>query len=181
VDTARRRHGQRRWLTDEAVVTLRDARAADAADLARIDAKTWSPAGTPAPPDVATAERWRETLAEHEVLVAEVAGALAGYTVIGQTIKHLVTHAHVLEIKGLAVDPAHQGAGVGRALVLAACDRALQAGARKLSLRVLATNPAARHLYESCGFELEGVLRGEFLIDGALVDDVLMARDLTSE
>jgi RimJ/RimL family protein N-acetyltransferase len=161
------------------VVTLRDACDADAADLARIDADTWSPAVSPAPPDRWTAEHWRTTIAEHGVVVAAVDGAPAGYAVLGQTIP-LPSHAHVLEIKGLAVDPAHQGAGVGRALVLAACERARASGALKLSLRVLATNPWARHLYESCGFELEGVLRDEFLIDGALVDDVLMARRFPS-
>jgi RimJ/RimL family protein N-acetyltransferase len=163
-------------VTGQAVVTLRDACDADAEDLARIDADTWSPAVTPAPPYVATAEWWRETIAEHDVVVAAVDGAVAGYATVGQTIGQLAAHAHVLQIKGLAVDPGHQGAGVGRALVLAACERALQSGALKLSLRVLSTNPSARRLYESCGFELEGVLRGEFLIDGALVDDVLMAR-----
>ena len=42
----------------------------------------------------------------------------------------------------------------------------------------MATNPSARRLYEFCGFRVEGVLRGEFLIGGVLVDDVLMARDL---
>ena len=31
-----------------------------------------------------------------------------------------------------------------------------------------------------CGFEVEGVLRGEFLLGGRYVDDVLMALDLTA-
>jgi len=35
-----------------------------------------------------------------------------------------------------------------------------------------------RRLYESCGFVVEGVLRGEFHVDGRDVDDVLMARAL---
>lgn len=51
-------------------------------------------------------------------------------------------------------------------------------GAQKLSLRVLAPNGAARRLYESCGFTVEGVLREEFFLDGRYVDDVLMARRL---
>jgi RimJ/RimL family protein N-acetyltransferase len=41
---------------------------------------------------------------------------------------------------------------------------------------VLGPNAAARALYESCGFTVEGVLREEFLLDGQYVDDVLMAR-----
>jgi RimJ/RimL family protein N-acetyltransferase len=63
--------------------------------------------------------------------------------------------------------------------VRAAVDEARRRGARKLSLRVLATNPGARRLYERCGFVVEGVLREEFLLDEVFVDDVLMACDLT--
>ena len=51
-------------------------------------------------------------------------------------------------------------------------------GARRLTLRVLAPNTAARGLYEACGFTVEGVLREEFLLEGRYVDDVLMALDL---
>ncbi len=41
---------------------------------------------------------------------------------------------------------------------------------------MLATNTAAQRLYAACGFETEGVLREEFLLDGQYVDDWLMAR-----
>jgi RimJ/RimL family protein N-acetyltransferase len=44
---------------------------------------------------------------------------------------------------------------------------------------VLETNTRARRLYEAAGFEVEGVLRDEFLLAGRYVDDLLMARDLT--
>jgi ribosomal protein S18 acetylase RimI-like enzyme len=81
----------------------------------------------------------------------------------------------VLEIQALAVAPAQQRRGVGRDLLAAAIEAATERGARRLTLRVLATNAAARRLYSSMGFEVEGVLRGEFLIDGSYVDDVLMA------
>jgi RimJ/RimL family protein N-acetyltransferase len=48
-----------------------------------------------------------------------------------------------------------------------------------MTLRVFAPNARARRLYERLGFEVEGVLRGEFRVaDGTLVDDVLMAREL---
>ncbi len=48
-------------------------------------------------------------------------------------------------------------------------------GARKVTLRVLGHNVAARRLYDRCGFVPEGVLRGEFLLEGRYVDNVLMA------
>lgn len=47
-----------------------------------------------------------------------------------------------------------------------------------MTLRVLGHNPGARRLYERCGFAVEGVLKGEFILDGQPVDDVLTARFL---
>ena len=52
--------------------------------------------------------------------------------------------------------------------------------ALRLTLRVLSHNTDARSLYTACGFEIEGVLRGYFRLDGRYVDDVLMALDLTT-
>jgi len=45
---------------------------------------------------------------------------------------------------------------------------------------VLGHNVGARRLYERCGFVPEGVLRGEFLLEGRYVDDVLVACDLVA-
>ncbi|WP_159059877.1 GNAT family N-acetyltransferase, partial [Streptomyces scabiei] len=65
-----------------------------------------------------------------------------------------------------------------RALLRAVQDEARRRGARRLTLRVLGHNTAARKLYESEGFVVEGVLPEEFLLDGQYVDDVLMGRRL---
>jgi len=40
-------------------------------------------------------------------------------------------------------------------------------------------DPFFRDLYAACGFEVEGILREFFYLDGRYVDDVLMARTLT--
>ena len=37
-----------------------------------------------------------------------------------------------------------------------------------------------RRLYAACGFEVEGVSRELFFLDGVYVDDVLLALDLTT-
>ena len=63
-------------------------------------------------------------------------------------------------------------------LVAAAIEEARRRGARRLTLHVLATNHGARALYADCGFAVEGVRRGEFLLEGRYVDDVLMAVSL---
>ena len=114
------------------------------------------------------------------MLVAEIDTTVAGYAAIGQTIP-IASHAHVLELRGLAVDPAHQRRGAGRRLVEASVQQARSRGARKLTLRVLGHNVGARQLYESCGFAVEGVLIAEFILDGRYVDDVLMARSLSAD
>ncbi|MDE2046596.1 MAG: GNAT family N-acetyltransferase, partial [Thermoplasmata archaeon] len=48
-------------------------------------------------------------------------------------------------------------------------------GIRKLKLRVFATNQRAQKLYRALGFVEEARLRGEVIIEGRVVDDVLMA------
>lgn len=104
-----------------------------------------------------------------DVLVADEDGVVLGYVWLRRTGPR-PAHDHVLVVDGLAVDPARQRKGLGRALVQAAIEEACRRGGRKLTLRVLAPNAAARRLYESAGFSVEGVLHDEFL---------LMARDLT--
>ncbi len=155
------------------MLKIRGAEPDDARVLAAIDVATWSPRVTPAPPRDPEAP-FTTSSDPDGVLVAEGDGEVLGFVILHQTIP-LPSHQHVLQINGLAVDPAHQGRGIGRFLVEEAKTEALRRGARKLSLRVLSPNDSARRLYASCGFEVEGVLRGEFLLDGQLVDDVLMA------
>ena len=52
---------------------------------------------------------------------------------------------------GIALEPAHQHKGCGRALMLATLEAARAAGYRQVSLTVHPENPAIR-LYEHCGF-----------------------------
>ena len=156
---------------------MRGARQQDAPALARIDLATWTTAVSPAPPpaEPSTYAFFDERTTPDAVLVAEVDGVVVGWAKV-QPVSPLTSQGHVSEIRGLAVDPSYQGSGVGRELVEAVARRCRQRGTRKLSLRVLGPNVVARRLYDGCGFVVEGVLRGEFLLDGQYVDDVLMAR-----
>jgi ribosomal protein S18 acetylase RimI-like enzyme len=160
-------------------VDIRPARDADDAVLLEIDFATWTQAVSPAPaPTREDRTSFFDDRTDREnYLVAEADGRVLGYVLVHQNIP-LPSHQHVLGINGLAVDPSAQGRGVGRALVEAAVAEAARRGASKVALRVLGENPGARRLYERCGFVVEGVLRGEFVMDGKLVDDVLMARYL---
>jgi len=162
-----------------AAVEIRGATVADDAALAAIDRATWTSLASPAPvpPDGATFFDGRAD--PEDVLVAESGGAVVGYVQIGPSIP-VPSNAHVMTVRGLAVEPGRRGVGIGRRLVEAAVAAARGRGARRLTLRVLGPNAAARAVYEACGFVVEGVLREEFLLDGRYVDDVLMALDLNA-
>jgi ribosomal protein S18 acetylase RimI-like enzyme len=157
---------------------IRRARLEDDAGLQAVDVAAWSwlaaPAGRPDP----AGAFFGQGADPGDVLVAEC-DRVVGYV----RLRHpspLRSNRHVLQINGLAVDPAFRRQGIARALLDAAIDEARSRGARRLTLRVFAPNTAARGLYEAAGFEVEGVLRGEFFLEGGYVDDVLMAFDLTS-
>jgi ribosomal protein S18 acetylase RimI-like enzyme len=150
---------------------IRPARAEDEPALRALDRATWSPVVTPGPLSDGP-------FPLDDVLVFDAGGSVAGYVALG-TPTRLESNRHVVLIRGLAVAAAHRRQGVGRALLAAAEAAARERGARKLTLRVLGTNAAARALYEAYGFVVEGVQREEFLLDGRYVDDVLMALDLS--
>jgi L-amino acid N-acyltransferase YncA len=154
--------------------TIRPATHGDEHALRRIDHATWSTDTTPAPRPTLHARFFADGRRSEDVLVATIADDLAGYVLLGEGYS-LPTHAHVAFIRGLAVDPALQGRGLGRLLLqeaLASCGRR---GLRRVRSSVLATNPASLAVHRSCGFVVEGILVGEFVMEGIPVDDVLLA------
>ncbi|MGW7083256.1 N-acetyltransferase family protein [Streptomyces sp. NPDC054871] len=157
---------------------IRTALPDDEEALARIDRATWStlhavqPAPQPPYPPF-----FSERFGPHDHLVAELRGVVVGYIRLGYPTS-LLANAHVRQILGFAVVDEVRGRGVGRGLVRAAVEEARRQGARRITLRVLGHNTPARTLYASEGFVVEGVLPGEFFLDGSYVDDVLMGRVL---
>jgi len=155
------------------MTTVRFATRDDERRLAALDRATWSPAVAPVPLWDEDADFFAEDPPE-DVLVAALDGRVVGYVKLRRPTD-LLSNRHVLRVNGLAVDPALQRRGVGRVLVGAAVEEARRRGARRLTLHVLGTNPGAQSVYAACGFVVEGVRRGEFLLGGEYVDDVLMA------
>ena len=103
-------------------------------------------------------EAFLEALAAgHYYLAAREGGSLIGYAGLART-------GGEAEIHTLAVDPAHQGRGIGRALLRAMLDHA--AGATVL-LEVRTDNESAIQLYCSEGFEVIGTRRGYYRPSGA--------------
>lgn len=154
---------------------IRRARTDDDAALLAID--VGEPGGSF--PSVVARERisFFASSEEASTLVAEVDGVVVGYLTLCHPTQ-LPENAHVFSIVGFAVRPELRRRGVGQALLDAAKAAATRSGGAKLSLRVLASNERARQAYAAAGFSVEGVLAGEFVIDGTPVDDVLMATTL---
>ena len=82
---------------------------------------------------------------------------------------------HVGEIR-LVVDPAHRGAGLGRALARWALLQALELGLAKLYVEVVADQEGAVAMFTALGFSAEGLLRDHVRDgDGRRRDLVLLA------
>jgi putative acetyltransferase len=86
--------------------------------------------------------------------------------------------SHVADL-GLMVATSHRRLGIGRALLEQAVAWARSTGIRKLELHVFPWNAPAITLYESFGFEREGLRQGHYLREGVPVDAILMALQLT--
>ncbi len=158
---------------------VRVARTSDEVQLARLDRISWSPqSGFPSVIQQAGSVFFLTESPPQSFLVGVIDGAVVGYIRLGSPLP-LPENAHVIAVLGLAVAPAARRRGVATALLTAAEERARARGARKLSLRTFSTNPQAIRLYTRFGFQREGVLRGEFLIAGQFVDDILLAKYLT--
>ncbi|MEU6345144.1 GNAT family N-acetyltransferase [Streptomyces sp. NPDC046977] len=158
-------------------IRVRAALLSDDPVLARLDRATWSTLHAVTPPPHEHGDFFDGRSGPDAYLVAEVDGRTAGYIRFVPPTP-LVSNGHVRQIQGLAVDTWARGRGVGLELVMAALEAARGQGARRMTLRVLGHNTPARRLYEAAGFAVEGVLPGEFLLDGAYVDDVCMGRAL---
>ncbi|MFE5794490.1 GNAT family N-acetyltransferase [Streptomyces sp. NPDC056503] len=158
---------------------IRGARAGDGEPLGALDRAEWSPLHAVLPPP---SEPYPPFFDERhqpaDYLVAERAGVLLGYVRVARPTP-LESNGHVRQIQGLAVASEARGQGVGRALLRATLAKAAADGATRITLRVLGHNTPARALYAAEGFAVEGVLPGEFLVEGKPVDDVLMGRPLS--
>ncbi|WP_326765183.1 GNAT family N-acetyltransferase [Streptomyces sp. NBC_01591] len=163
--------------------SIRPATPSDEAALGELDRATWSTLHAVMPrPQPPYAPFFDEHHRPEDFLVAEERDdtgelRLAGYTRLVPPTP-LACNTHVRQIQGLAVADWARGRGVARALLRAAFAAARGDGANRMTLRVLGPNAPARALYESEGFVVEGVLPGEFFLNGRYVDDVMMGRSL---
>jgi GNAT superfamily N-acetyltransferase len=136
---------------------IRPATAADARALAELEVRAWRWAYVDivAEQEMITVEereaRW-STRSVEGAFVAEVEGWVVGVVQVGPD----PDQAGVGLLRGLNVEPAAQGAGVGAALYEHAVARLRDAGFAEAVLWVFAANGHARGFYERRGWRADG-------------------------
>jgi GNAT superfamily N-acetyltransferase len=173
-----------RFATKEALTVdwlplVRPATTEDDAALLALDRAAWTAgSGLPSTRAEERTAYFNERRKPESHLVAALGGQLIG-TVSTHRTTQFPEGAHVFGLWNLVVAEQARRLGIASALLSAAERLAGSQGAKKVGLRVLATNTGALRLYEQHGYAVEGRYVGEFLIDGAYVDDISMGKCLT--
>ena len=167
------------------MIEIRPARADDAAALVELGTAIGAEEGA----WLLTSAGWRSVSDERRYLRAlkrfpdaavyvaeEEDGELVGRLSLARD-PHPSSH-HVADL-GLMVAASHRRQGVGRMLLEQAVAWARVAEVSKLELHVFPWNEPAIRLYETFGFEREGVRRDHYRRDGEYVDAILMAYRLS--
>ena len=166
--------------------SVRHAVATDAASLARVAAITFPLACPPHTSDEAKAAFIAGNLTEQhfvgyladverELLIAEVDGEPAGYTMLVAGEPHdpdvaaSITVRPTIELSKCYVLPDHHGAGVASALMAASLEAARARGAHAVWLGVNEENERANGFYAKSGFAIVGSKK--FLVGERYEDD----------
>jgi GNAT superfamily N-acetyltransferase len=155
-------------------VDVRRATVADARDIADVHVRAWQVAYRHAFPaaklDALTVdereERWRRSLEEQTVFVAEDGGTVVGWASAGAS-RDADGEG---ELYGLYVAPEAWGRGAGRALI-GQVEAELARNHPEAILWVLEDNPRARRFYEQAGWGLDGARKRDVFL-GVEVDEV---------
>jgi ribosomal protein S18 acetylase RimI-like enzyme len=139
-------------------ISIREAALDDAEDARAvveiIDSYARGPGGQGAPLEDQARAKLAKGLAEHPTVTVLL--AFAGERPVGVAVclRTYSTFAGkpALNVHDLAVLPADQGRGIGRALLERVADVAREAGCCKVTLEVHDTNEGAKRLYRDVGF-----------------------------
>lgn len=101
-------------------------------------------------------------------MLAELDGKVVGALTVSSSSRNRLQHVGNI---GVSVVENHWGKGVGSILIKLIIGWAREGGIiRKLELNVLVENKNAVSLYEKYGFEIEGTIRRDMLVDGVFHD-----------
>lgn len=125
-----------------------------------------------------TVEDEEKILLEHKkapnqiFILAELDGNVVGVLTVSSSSRNRLQHVGDI---GVSVVKDHWGKGIGSYLINSMIEWAREGGIiRKLELSVLVENKNAIMLYSKYGFEIEGTIRRDMIIDGVFHDALRM-------
>lgn len=171
-----------------AVHRLRQAALEDASAIAAVHVDTWRVAYRNLVPEDFLAglsvegrrRMWESVLSSGSatVLVAESGGRVVGFCAVGEHVDEAERAPGVLELWTLYVEASHWSTGIGRDLWLAAETKLLTQPVERVTLWVLDGNERAIGFYRRAGFELDPVVRKRVKLPGAVLNELLMVKEL---
>jgi phosphinothricin acetyltransferase len=162
---------------------VRDATAADAADIARIynqgiEDRVATLETAPRAPEERSA--WLAVRGpRHPVLVAEDGDGVAGWASLNP-FNPRPAYDHVADFS-VYIARERRGQRIGALLLAALEQRARAIGYHKLVLAAFPTNAAGMRLYQRCGFQTVGIYHEQGQLDGRWVDVIVMEKLLGSQ
>jgi GNAT superfamily N-acetyltransferase len=139
-------------------LTIRDAQAADAEQIAGLLAQL----GYPAQPRAVEARLERLAIVGDRIVVADLDGGAVGLAHL-QVAPAIERDRPAAKIGALVVDEAHRGRGIGRALLQALEDEARSRGCELLFVTTAERRDDAHAFYERVGLERTGRRYGRTL------------------
>ena len=117
---------------------------------------------------------FQELLNDQVLYIFEVENQAVGMAKLIR-LKHRCDH--IAYLGGVAIDPSRGGNGHGKAMLEAVLTLAKGMGLLRVELSVATVNQRAIHIYESVGFEKEGVLRKytHLKSEDRFLDEVMMS------
>ena len=109
---------------------------------------------------------------EDFLLVAEADGRLAGYISAQKGRLNRIAHTAYIVV-GILAD--YRGKGIGTEFFRRLDIWAEENNISRLELTVICENEAAKRLYTSSGFQIEGIRRKSVCVDGEYLDEYYMA------
>lgn len=112
--------------------------------------------------DVTTRELVAERIHEAEAGAVKRLVAVVDETIVADgalELSHFGWERHVAELRLFVATP-YQRKGLGMLMARALCDLAASAGIEDIIVKMMATQTAARRIFEKLGFRQEAVLRG---------------------
>jgi RimJ/RimL family protein N-acetyltransferase len=106
-------------------------------------------------------------------LVALSAGEVIGWCDVMRKPRPIYAHSGVL---GMGLLPEFRRKGIGKELIQRTLAAAREFGFHRVELTVREDNANAIALYKKVGFEIEGLQRDAFLVDGVYENLIMMAR-----